>query len=69
MFTVLWIGWLVAFLVIETVAIIRKERGDTLSEHVWAWFSLRKSKKSLLTYAFAAFWLWLTIHFLTGGLI
>ena len=71
--TWLWIIWLLAFIVIETITIIRKDRGDTLSEHVWKWFSLKGGKDKLkpwqagLRFAFLAFWAWLTIHFLTGG--
>ena len=67
--TIAWIGWLIAFVVIEAIAIKSKARGDTLSEHVWSWFSLRKSKKNVFTYGFLLFWLWLTIHFVTGGAI
>jgi hypothetical protein len=37
----LWIGWGVAFCVIEGVALANSTRGDTLSEHVWAWIGVR----------------------------
>ena len=67
--TIAWIGWLVAFVVIEAIAIKSKARGDTLSEHVWSWFSIRKSKNNVFTYGFLLFWLCLTIHFVTGGAI
>jgi len=70
-FTIVWVTWLLVFLGIEAVALIRKERGDTLSEHVWLWFNLRKSGKTtwqkVRRYGFLAFWLWLTIHFVSGG--
>ena len=72
-FSWLWVGWGVAFLVIEGVALVRKERGDTLSEHVWRWFQLRGRKDGkkpwqiAVRFAFLAFWAWLTIHFLTAG--
>ena len=68
-----WIFWIGLFLIIEIAAIINPERGDTLSEKVWKWFSLRGSKEKLkpwqvlLRFGFLAFWAWLTIHFLTGG--
>lgn len=42
-FTVLWIGWAVAFAVIEGVALFNSKRGDTLSEHLWAWLGVRKT--------------------------
>lgn len=73
LFSWLWIGWIVAFLVIEGFAIINKKRGDTLSEHVWSWFQLkgRKDDKKpwqvLLRLGFLFFWVWLTFHFLSGG--
>lgn len=67
----LWIGWIVAFVVIEGLALKDRDRGDTLSEHVWEWFSVKKpgpwakARRTLL----AAFMLWLSVHFLTGGWI
>lgn len=72
-FTAAWVFILVWFAVWETIAIVRKRRGDTLSEHVWAWFSLKGRKDKLsrgqafLRFGFLAFWAWLTIHFLSGG--
>ncbi len=69
----LWVAWLLVFVAIEAAALINKDRGDTLSEHVWAWFSLKGNKgklkwwQALLRFAFLAFWVWLTLHFLTGG--
>jgi len=71
--TWLWVGWIAAFLIIEGITIARRERGDTLSEHVWKWFHLVGSKstltkwQALARFVFLAFWAWLTIHFLTGG--
>ena len=71
--TFAWIGWLLAFLILEAVAIVRKKSDDTLSEKTWRWFSLKGDKSKLkswqymLRYGFIAFWLWLTIHFISGG--
>lgn len=73
LFTGLWVAWIAAFVVIEGVALVRKRRGDTLSEHTWRWFSLKGDKSKLkpwqavLRFGFLAFWAWLTLHFLTGG--
>jgi hypothetical protein len=36
-----WIALAVAFIVIEGVALFNSTRGDTLSEHVWAWIGVR----------------------------
>lgn len=67
--TVLWILWLLAFLVIEGAALANKRCGDTLSEHVWAWFSVKgkgwgwRIRRVLLL----GFMGWLLVHFMTGG--
>ncbi|HEY9418212.1 MAG TPA: hypothetical protein VIQ30_25915, partial [Pseudonocardia sp.] len=42
-FTWLWIGWGVAFCVVEGVALVNSRGGDTLSEHVWAFMGIRRS--------------------------
>ena len=67
--TVAWIFWLAMFGVIEGAAIFRKERGDTLSEHVWRWFSVKDKSKGYKTRRFVllTFLAWLVTHFLTGG--
>jgi len=31
----LWIAWIGAFLIIEGIALFRKQRNDTLSEKTW----------------------------------
>ena len=73
-FTWWWVVWLVVgFGVWEFIAIRRKAPGDTLSETVWRFFCLkgRKAGKSgwcmVRRIGFFAFWIWLSIHFLTGG--
>ena len=68
--TVAWLLWIAMFAGIEGVALARKQRGDTLSEHVWSWFSIRdKSAGWLLRRGFlAVFLVWLSVHFLTAQL-
>ena len=67
--TVGWILWLGMFVAIEGAALFNKDRGDTLSEHVWHWFSIKGKPRGykLRRLAFLAFWAWLTVHFFTGG--
>jgi hypothetical protein len=67
--TIGWITWLAMFLAIEGAAIFNKTPGDTLSEHVWRWFSIKDKPKGyrLRRFGFLAFWAWLTVHFFTGG--
>lgn len=68
-FTVAWILWIVAFVVIEYLAIRREAKGDTLTEHVVRWFSTteRGMAWGLRRLVLAAFLVWLTIHFFVGG--
>jgi len=66
-FTFAWVMWLVMFAVIEGVAIFRKERGDTLSEHIWKWFQIRESKDwNFRRAALAIFLVWLLVHMVSG---
>lgn len=68
-----WIAWLGAFAAIEGKALFNKEKGDTLSEHVWRWFSTQKVDNDptgwvrLRRFTLLAFMAWLSVHFLTGG--
>lgn len=68
-YTWLWIGWIVAFLVIEGLALTNKEPGDTLSEHVWKWAAVRGQGRAVKLRRFILLTLlaWLIVHFLTGG--
>lgn len=65
LFTVAWVVWIAAFGVIEGIALRRKERGDTLSEHVWA--VLRRPGP--WWFLAAGFLVWLTAHFLGFGIV
>lgn len=67
--TQLWLIWLVMFGVIEWAALANKKAGDTLSEHVWRWFSIGWVGKGwrLRRFSLLAFLAWLVAHFLTGG--
>ena len=62
-FTILWVAWVAAFIVIEAMALARKESGDTLSEHVWKLLKFRR----LFYLLGAAFMIWLSAHFLSLG--
>jgi len=67
--TIGWLLWLGMFAAIEGAALFNKESGDTLSEHVWRWFSIKGKARGykLRRLAFLGFWAWLTVHFFTGG--
>ena len=64
-FTYAWYGLFAYFAVFEAWALIRKEKGDTLSAHVKKWFKVHEKGTSALLHrgALAAFMVWLTIHF------
>ncbi len=40
----MWIGWFAMFFGIEGVALFNSKPGDTLNEHVWAWFGTQRRK-------------------------
>lgn len=72
----LWLGWLAYFAVVEGAALANSRTGDTLSEHIWAWFGTARGPASgrqpsgwtrLRRFVLLAFVAWLGAHFLTGG--
>lgn len=74
----LWISWIVAFLVIEGAALIRKGARDTLSWHLWWWLGLWPSGEGQVkTYPTFGVWLrrmfllcftvWLVVHIFGNG--
>lgn len=76
--SVAWLVWLAAFAVIEGMALFNSRPGDTLSEHVWAWFGTQRRKPGeperprsgwtqLRRFVLLAFLAWLFAHFMTGG--
>jgi len=67
--TVAWLLWLLAFAVIEGIAIYRRRYEGTLSRHVWKWFAIKGQGRNVRwrRFIFLAGWAWLTVHFLTGG--
>lgn len=77
-YTIAWLVWLAYFLVVEVMALFNSKPGDTLSEHVWAWFGTQRRKPGeaarkpsgwtqFRRFALLAFLAWLTLHFLSGG--
>ena len=74
--TIAWLAWLGLFGIIESAALFNSKSGDTLSEHVWAWFGVRTSATSDKTVTWwtrtrrvvlLGFLAWLSVHFLGGG--
>jgi hypothetical protein len=65
----LWVLWILAFIGIEGAALINKEPGDTLSEHVRSWASIGEKSPGwrLRRFSLLAFLAWLVVHLMTGG--
>ena len=71
-YTVIWIVLLSIGVGTEITALLNKDKGDTLSEHIWKWFKVNdpqspsRRRRVLLLGVFMA---WLGIHFVSGGYI
>ena len=65
----LWMGFIAYFVVVEGIAIKRKERGDTLSEKTWNIIFKDKARKQprIWFYFLGGGMIWLFVHFMTGG--
>jgi hypothetical protein len=69
--TIAWLIWIGAFCVIEGAALARKQRNDTLSEHVWRWFKVGGDTRPtplvwLLRLPLIVGGVWLTMHLTFG---
>lgn len=66
----LWIGWIAAFGVIETVALRRDAKGDTLSEHFRLWFHTdTKRGRTAWVIVSGVFFGWFLVHIAGTGLV
>ena len=65
-FTALWVIWGLMFAGIEGAALFNKKQGDTLSEHVWHYFSTKQKSTGWLIRrsALGVFLAWLVAHFM-----
>ena len=68
-YTGLWLIWILTFFLIELPALRNRQPGDTLSEHVWAWCSIKGKGRAwrLRRLALVILLAWLSLHMLTGG--
>ncbi len=68
-FTILWLLWLLYFVAVELEAFFHNWPADSLSAHVWTWFSVNGHGPfwKLRRFVLIALMCWLTVHFLTGG--
>ena len=62
--TIAWIALAAVGTTMEAIALLRSERGDTLSEQVWA--ALRRGPL-VLRWLVAGILLWVLVHFVSLG--
>lgn len=58
-FTLAWVAIFALIIAVEGIALVNRDDGDTLSEHVWAVLDLSPA----LALPLGAFFLWLFLHF------
>lgn len=70
-YTLAWYIWFMLFAVIEGGAIFNKKKGDTLSEHLWRWASIKEKSNGwrLRRVGLTFTMVWIFIHIITGGWI
>lgn len=63
-----WVLWGLAFAVIEGAALINKEQGDTLSEHLRKWFNTgSKAGRWAWLVTAGVFFAWFVTHIAVQG--
>lgn len=70
-----WIAWGAYFLGVEGAALLNSRKGDTLSEHVWAFLGYKDRQvgqptgsQRIRRYLMLGFLAWLVVHLMTGGI-
>ena len=63
-YTPWWIAWLAMFGIIEAIALLDKDKGDTFTEHWRKWMALQSKTKIAGRLITASILLWLAWHFL-----
>lgn len=67
-YTIAWLVFGVFFVVVETIALIDRRPGDTLSEHLRSWFATRgkprwwQARRAVLV----VFLVWFPVHLFSG---
>lgn len=45
-YTAVWVAFLVGIVAVELVAVFNRKRGDTISEHVWAFIGMDRTSRN-----------------------
>jgi hypothetical protein len=66
-----WIFWLVIFFAIEIPAALNNTSGDTLTENIRSWFSIKHKGRAwrIRRIALLSLLAWLVVHFLAVGFV
>lgn len=67
-YTILWLLWGAAFVLVEGSAIFSHKAGNTLSETIWRWFSVKGGSWTWKRFVLLGFLAWLLIHLVFGVL-
>ncbi|WP_425829314.1 hypothetical protein [Streptomyces fractus] len=67
--SIAWLSWLAAFLLLEAAALLWGPHGASLSMHIWEWFGFHDHGPwaAARRAAFGGLLGWLVLHFLTHG--
>lgn len=69
LFTALWVLWILAFAVVEGVAVVNDAQGDTLSEHFRLWFRTdTKLGRSIWLWFSGGFVVWFVVPHIAMGI-
>lgn len=70
LFTILWIGWIAGFFLIEGAALAKDDEAGTLSDHFRLWFDTKaKPGRMVWMVVSGIFFAWFTLHIAMPGLV
>lgn len=65
-YTLLWVGWVLTFFIVEGFALRNDMPGDTFSEHTRKWIRTdTKLGRTIFLVVFSGFAIWFLVHIIT----